>query len=72
LIGQRVRKLRKERGWSQPELAERAGLTERTITNYETDARTRPPLATVQALADALGVPITDLLGEPEGAAASP
>jgi transcriptional regulator with XRE-family HTH domain len=74
LIGQRVKKLRLAKGWSQPELARRSGLTEKTVSNYETGARGAedPPLATVQAFADALEVPITDLLGEPEGAATFP
>lgn len=68
MIGQRIRQLRKAKGWSQPELARRAGLTEKTITNYETAARgvKDPPLSTVQAIADALGVTLTDLLAEPE------
>jgi transcriptional regulator with XRE-family HTH domain len=74
LIGQRVRTLREARGWSQRELARRVGLTSKTISNYERGERgvKEPPLSTVQALAEVFGVTVIDLLGEPEGAAASP
>jgi transcriptional regulator with XRE-family HTH domain len=67
LIGQRVKQLREAKGWSQDELARRVGLTSKTISNYETGARgiKEPPLSTVRALADALGVPLDALLAEP-------
>jgi transcriptional regulator with XRE-family HTH domain len=74
LIGQRVRKLREERGLSQVELGRRAGLDNQTISDLERGVRgaKEPRVSTVQALADALQVPITDLLGDPEGAATFP
>jgi transcriptional regulator with XRE-family HTH domain len=67
LIGQRVKQLREAKGWSQDELARRVGLTSKTISNYETGTRgvKEPPLSTVRALADALGVPLDELLTEP-------
>lgn len=63
-FGQRVKALREERGWTQAELARRAGLTHETISNYERDSRVRPPLFTVQAIARALEVPLADLLDD--------
>lgn len=64
-FGQRVKRLREERGWTQPELAHRAGLTKDTISNYERERRTDPPVSAVYDLAVAFGVPITDLLEDP-------
>jgi transcriptional regulator with XRE-family HTH domain len=69
VIGQRVRKLREARGWTQQQLADRAGLTNDTISNYERGGRRgqkAPSLPTVKAIADALGVSMDDLLAEPE------
>jgi diguanylate cyclase (GGDEF)-like protein len=40
--GTRVRDLRQERGWTQEELAGRAGYSKRTIENIEAGKRTRP------------------------------
>ena len=65
MFGQRVKKLRDERGWTQQELADRAGLTKDTISNHETGKRRDPPLSAVRALATAFGVPVTELLDEP-------
>jgi transcriptional regulator with XRE-family HTH domain len=68
LIGQRVKELREARGWSQEQLARRVGVNAKTIYNYESGARgaKEPPLSTVQALADAFGVTLEELLTEPE------
>lgn len=68
MIGQRVKELREAKGWSQEELARRVGVNSKTIYNYESGARgaKEPPLSTVRALADALGVSLDDLLAEPD------
>ena len=50
-----LRRWRAERGFTQPELAERAGIRVMTIRLYET-ARTHPSPGAVAALAKALGV----------------
>jgi len=45
LFGEKVRKARKELGWSQADLAERFGCNQKTISNIErgvTEARTGP------------------------------
>ena len=39
-IGQRIARLRKERGLSQRELAKKLGLTQSVISGYELDVRT--------------------------------
>jgi len=51
-----VRTLRLERGWTQQELAERAGLTAQTISNIERGRSERIYDGTVESLASAFGV----------------
>ena len=55
-----LRRLRESRGWSQRELATRAGMHMATINRIEKN-RTEPPIVKVLALSRALGVP-TDRL----------
>jgi len=66
VFGQRVKKLREQRGLTQRDLADRAGLTRETISNYERGERIDPPLSALTALARALEVPVTELTTEPE------
>lgn len=54
-LGHRVRELRKERGLSQRELAERAGLSPNAISLIERE-EISPSVATLQRLAGAFGV----------------
>jgi transcriptional regulator with XRE-family HTH domain len=60
-VGDKVRDLRKERGWSQQELAGRAGISMQTVSNLET-GRHVPGIATLSKIAGALGVPLPALL----------
>ncbi len=60
-FGNRVRELRKAKGWSQEQLAEAAGLDRTYIGRCEA-GRQNATLKTVYALATALGVDATDLL----------
>ena len=55
--------LRKLKGISQTELANKCGLTKRMISYYETHA-VNPPLDKINALANALEVSVSDLLDE--------
>lgn len=67
-FGVRVRELRKERGWTQEELATRCGYTsdtrKSTINKIEA-GRSDLPTSKVRALADALGVKACDLMNFP-------
>lgn len=63
-FGQRVRRLRRERGLSQERLAELAGCDRQSINRIENAAYTTS-LHRLLMLADALGVPAADLLAEP-------
>ncbi len=58
----RIRMLRREAGLTQAALAERAGLAEITISAIERGQK-QPRLATVAAIAKALGVSLDELVG---------
>ena len=63
-----VGRLRREAGLTRRELAARAGLTEKTIWNYETGGLEFAKYGAVRRLAHALGVPMEDLEVEDDGA----
>ena len=64
-IGVNIRRARTRRHLTQDDLAQTVHTTRQTISNYET-GRSRPDVETLQRLADALGVELTELLdGEP-------
>jgi predicted ATPase/transcriptional regulator with XRE-family HTH domain len=53
-FGDLLRRFRMARGWTQEELAERAGISPRSIINCESGATQRPQRETVRLLSDAL------------------
>tara|TARA_Y100000114_G_C11629074_1_gene263512 strand:- start:36 stop:410 length:375 start_codon:yes stop_codon:yes gene_type:complete len=63
-IGDKISQLRRERKWTQSELAERAGITQNQVSRIE-KGKTRPRGSTIQGLADALGVDPEDLENNP-------
>ncbi|MDR1998601.1 MAG: helix-turn-helix transcriptional regulator [Frankiaceae bacterium] len=63
-VGQAVREGRKEAGWSQAELAVRAGVGRRFVVDVEA-GHPRAELAKVLALLDAVGVHATALPAAP-------
>lgn len=63
-VGRQLEALRRQRGWSLRDLAERSDLALTTVHQVET-GRTSAGLGTLRALADALGVPLAALLAEP-------
>jgi transcriptional regulator with XRE-family HTH domain len=65
VIAQNLRTLRKVRGLSQPELAQKVGISPRTIARLEAGQVADPSINHVRALARALGVTV-DLLSESE------
>jgi transcriptional regulator with XRE-family HTH domain len=62
ILAMKLKELRRQRGWTQPVLAKRAGLSSGYIARVET-GRHDPKLSTLVKLAKALGVPVTELLG---------
>jgi transcriptional regulator with XRE-family HTH domain len=61
-LGQRLSRMRKERGYTQAELAEKIGLIRYLISDYERDKR-RPNYEMIIRLALALEVTTDELLG---------
>lgn len=60
LVGKNIERLRKDRGWSQLELAEAASCHRITVSRVEQGHRL-PDAAVLFALADALEVPTDEL-----------
>lgn len=58
----RLRQARERRGFSQAQLAEKAGLQPTAISHFE-NGRRSPSFDNLRALADALNVATDDLLG---------
>jgi transcriptional regulator with XRE-family HTH domain len=58
-----VKRLREEKGMTQADLAKKAKVTRPYITMLEGGQRKAPSVATLQRIAKALGVPVTELLG---------
>lgn len=62
-IGERIKKARKEQGLTQAQLGARCGgMADSAIRRYES-GRGNPTLETLQRIADALDVPVGELLG---------
>lgn len=55
LVGDNCARIRKERGWTQEQLAERCGLSQQYISGLERGRR-NPTIVTIYELAVALGV----------------
>lgn len=62
-LGTKIRRLRKAAGLTQIQLAERAGVSQGSITAYET-GQTEPLVSVAAALARALGVTVEQLLSD--------
>ncbi|MFI1192347.1 multiprotein-bridging factor 1 family protein [Micromonospora sp. NPDC020750] len=54
-LGQTVRQLREQNGWSQTQLARTAGMTQSAVARFEAGG-TVPTLAVLERLARALGM----------------
>jgi transcriptional regulator with XRE-family HTH domain len=61
-LGANMRRCREERGLTQTQLADRAGIAPSTISTIE-NGRNSPTLFTVCALADALEVSVPEYIG---------
>ena len=60
-VGQRVAVARRDRGWTQEQLAEAVGIEPVTLSRWETGDRALS-LSTLHAISEALGVGLGDLL----------
>jgi transcriptional regulator with XRE-family HTH domain len=62
-LGERIKELRKEHGWSQGELADKVGTDARQISRYE-NGRITPSLDAVARMAEVLNVSLDYLVIE--------
>ncbi|MBQ8555410.1 MAG: helix-turn-helix transcriptional regulator [Clostridia bacterium] len=65
-FGEKLQHLRKARGWTQEELAQRVGVSRQSMSKWEGDAAL-PDTANVVVLADLFGVTMDYLLREDAG-----
>ncbi len=63
--GAEIRRLRNARGWSQTDLASKAGLSANTVQNAEAGKAVAP--GTIQRLAEVFAVPSSDLIVQRRG-----
>lgn len=66
MIGKRVQQLRKEKGLSLTELAERAGVAKSYISSLERDIQKNPSIQFLEKIAAVLKVPVERLIDEQE------
>lgn len=66
MIGKRVQELRKERGMSLTELAERAGVAKSYISSLERDIQKNPSIQFLEKIANVLKVPVDRLIEQDE------
>ena len=60
-IGETIASLRKKKGYTQQELAEKMNVTDKAVSKWERDL-SYPDINTIARLADVLEVPVNDLL----------
>lgn len=65
MVGERIREIRKEKGISERELAEKAEVSQGYISQIEHNTTT-PSMNVLLKIADALGVPIAGLMAQEE------
>lgn len=61
-FGNKIKELRKQAGLSQQELAQKLGVTQKSICNYENDTRFPKGQSVIKGLADIFGVTVDYLL----------
>jgi transcriptional regulator with XRE-family HTH domain len=63
-FGERIRRLRTERGWTQIEFAQKMEVHDRHISRWEKD-KNRPTGRAMDKMAEVFGVTVEELFGSP-------
>jgi len=63
MLSKRLKELRKERNWTQQELAQKADLSFNAVTKIEQGAAKHPTLKTLLKLSEAFGIGLDELVG---------
>ncbi len=61
-VGEKIKAARKAKGWTQVDLAARAGLSQRWVSDIERRDTKSPRLTTLIALAEVLDLDVADLV----------
>ena len=61
VLARNVRRLRRAKGWSQDDLAAEADIRQALVSEIESGS-TNPKLSSIEKIAGALGVKVSDLL----------
>ena len=64
-VGELLKGARRQRGWSQGELAKRSGVSQSTIWRIENGLIAEPKIGVVLKFAEALGLDIHQLIAQP-------
>lgn len=62
MLGDRIKKIRKEKDMSISELAEKAGVAKSYLSSIERNKQTNPSIQFMEKVSAALGVSVNDLL----------
>lgn len=62
-IGDTVREMRRQRGWTQAQLAEKAGVSQGQVSRLESGETLNPSHDTLARIAEAFTVPLAELIG---------
>lgn len=62
-LGEKIRRLRKEKDWSQTQLGQKLGLHPKHISRYENNVH-NPPIETLVRIAELFGISVDYLLTE--------
>lgn len=62
MLANRLKQLRKEKGWSQQKLAENTGLSFNAVTKIEQGLAKHPTLKTLLKLAEAFEISLDELV----------
>ena len=62
MLAENIKRYRAEKGLSQEQLAQKAGVTYSTLTKLESGVNQNPKVKTLQAVAEALEVTLDDLM----------
>lgn len=62
-LGEKIRRLRKEKDWSQTQLGQKLGVHPKHISRYENDVH-NPPVEALMKIAELFGVSVDYLLNE--------
>jgi len=63
MLAERIKKFRKQKGWTQQKLAEKSGLSFNAITKIEQGLAKHPTLKTLIKLSDVFEVSLDELVG---------